>query len=301
LLLLPDSKIVELMLQRGARAHAKRPDVAQQTYAEVFTRGDASARQKAIAAISAGTLRLQDEDPIGAIHHLSLVSEIRAVPFWLSCVAWMGRGDLRYQLGDVVGAVCDYTAVLCHAAILETHQEAVIDARVHVPWEWSPLELMGTACVERGRARMMLGDEEGAILDLNSVYKIAGMPLRVFARSRLRLAEVYLTGGRYAEVLETVKLTILKNAPVAYMRVLSAFAMLALGRNLEAIVECEAGLAWVRSTARLNFLEKHLEEMLRRPEVRVSSQTLSEIRDRLNWRRQELEAYAPTSESDRDF
>jgi len=298
---IPDDKIVELMLARASRARARRADVAQQTYEEILERDEASPRQKAVAAINAGLLFARLHDPLGAIDRWSLVSAMRSVPFWLSCVAWMCRAELRYQLEDAAGAVCDYTAVLCHAAIVETHQEAVSDARVHVPVEWSPVELMGTAVVERGRARMALGDEAGAFADIQGAQKVVGVSPRVITRSRMRLAEVQLLAGRHEELLLTVKLAIVRNAPLSYLRVLSAFALLDLGREGEAIFECDTGLTWVRSIERINFLEKHLAEMLRRPGVRVSVEGLSEIKDRLAWRRQELETYAPNRHSDRDI
>jgi hypothetical protein len=286
-----DSKVVELLLERALRAQGHRPERAEETYAEIVGRGDASARQMAIALLNAGVLRGRAEDAARAIRLWGRVEALRGVPVYLSCQAWMNRGKVRYRLGDAVGAVCDYTAVVTHAAILETHQEAVADARVYVPAESSPLEMVG-------RARGYLGEDEGALADLRAVQATAGMSAEGVARSWARLVEVHLWAGRYGEVPEAVRWARWTARWPEDLRVLAGFARLAEGRVAEAIYECEHGLPWVHSTRRLDYLEAHFDGLLRRHGVKEGAE---ELHDRLCWRREELERYAPMRESETDW
>jgi hypothetical protein len=293
---IPDSKVVELLLQRAWHATEDRPQTAEQTYAEIFARADSSPRQKAIAAYNAGMHRARAGDDVAAIRHWSRVDTLPSVPFFLSGIAGIRRAAVRYRMGDAAGAVCDCTAVITQAAILETHQEAVLDARVYVPPEWSPLELLAMALVDRGRARGYLGDDAGALADIASAQGMAGVSPQTIARGWARLAEVHLWAARYAQVPEAARAA----RRAQDVRVLAAFALLALGRSGEAVYECDQGLPWVRSGRRLDVYETHLADLVRRC-GEVPADALQEIRDRLRWRREELDRYAPTRVSDADW
>lgn len=293
-----DSKVVELLLQRAWHAHRGRSESALETYAEILAHEDASGRQRAIAAINAGVLLRKKGDVLEAVWAWDQVETFPGVPFFLSCMAWMDRGSVRYRLGDAAGAVCDFTAASVHASILETHQEAVADAKVHVPQHLSPLEMTAQALVDRGRARGYLGDDAGAQADIAAAHGTPGVSDQVVGRGWARLTEVHLWAGRYAQVPEAA----LRARQVARwpqdLRVLAGFALLAAGRLGEAVYECDKGLPWVRSVERLDYLAAQLEGLLRQG---AHAHGAEELRDRLRWRRDELERYAPLRESDTDW
>jgi hypothetical protein len=168
---------------------------------------------------------------------------------------------------------------------------------VYVPPEYSPLELMGCAATERGRARVYLGDDGGAVCDLESVMNLEGISRRIIRRAWARLAEVNLVAGRYPGVIGAVQQYFRQGAREE-MRLFSALAHVVLERPGLAILECDAGLQGIVSIGQLDRMERHLRTIEQR---HGRLEGLSDLQDRFLWRRQELTVYAPFGRLERDF
>jgi tetratricopeptide (TPR) repeat protein len=257
------STVVELMLERGARAWlAGRPADAVRAYGEVLPRTDATDRQLALAGLNRGLLRSAVGDVCGAFDDWSMSVELAEVPGWVLCRAWLARGNLRQSAeGDAIGAICDYSAVVDRAGKIGTTQLASLESKLAVGQKWSPLEMIAAAKSHRGFARFYLGDEEGAMEDLLAVIAMEGVSRNVKGVAYANLAEAMLLRGQWDRAIEAAGQCLANEPKIGAVRCLRALAQLGKKELAEAITEFQTGLEKLSRPAGIEWCERALKAM----------------------------------------
>jgi hypothetical protein len=291
----PHRRRAEHLLLRAMRlTRDGRFAAAADVYAHLAEDPKTGPREFAIAAFNRAMLRWIVGDDVGAYGDLSLVMDRPDVPQWMFLRACLARGNLRRHMGDVAGATCDFSRALHAPQIPLDHQQAMREMGffIQIDQVTSPLQLVSTAFVSRGDARIYLGDFAGARDDITRGIHFPGAEPATIASGHLLMAVVLLYEGNSTAALEFLNAVPGAQPHGGLSKILRGVVHLMDGEWQQAMTHLQAGLELIRSLATVDEIERLVTHVERRgsaagtPAVR---QLLTATRARL----QQGEAQAP--------
>jgi len=136
---------------------------AKEQFDQILEKPRQSAARRALVLRMRGLAKAQLGDPMGEIADYTAVVEQEGAPIEEVAEALVDRGLAKGQLGDPRGEIADYTAV--------------------VELRGAPPEQVSDALERRGQTKIHLGDYHGAVADCTAATEVEGAPPEIVARA----------------------------------------------------------------------------------------------------------------------
>ncbi len=136
---------------------------AKEQFDQILEKPRQSAARRAVVLRMRGLAKAQLGDPVGEIADYAAVIGLKGAPVGEVAEALVDRGLAKGQLGDPRGEIADYTAV--------------------VELRGAPPEQVSDALERRGQTKIRLGDYHGAVADCTAATEVEGAPAELVARA----------------------------------------------------------------------------------------------------------------------